>query len=264
MVKVNFIITTYNNHHFLNECLLSLNALNKKNTDVSIYIVDDGSGLDCVSYLKSLQIIDPNINLILRSKNSGRPSEPRNDALEKMEICDYVCFLDPDDILPINYLMNALFLLNKGDVQICSAFNRSFTKYSDKLIHEFDNKKIKYFTVSKHIQRYANYFSLSGLIVSYDLAILSRFENIYLEDWLYIKSLYKLGGRGCVFLYPLILYRSTLNSLSPNKFTTKVKRFYKLFRREEGAVKSSISFFLCVALYLNKKIYENYLRRFIC
>lgn len=99
MPKISIVIPNYNNAIFLDECLDS--ASRQTHKDLEIIVVDDKSTDNSVEIIKKHQAKDNRIKLICLSHNQG-VSVARNTALEKVS-GDFVCFLDSDDFLELNF-----------------------------------------------------------------------------------------------------------------------------------------------------------------
>lgn len=90
-LKFSIITPCYNAEKYIGEMINSV--LSQTYDNFELIIVNDGSTDNSVAVIETFQ--DPRIKLI-NQKNSGKPSIPRNVALEIAD-GDLVCFLDADD-----------------------------------------------------------------------------------------------------------------------------------------------------------------------
>lgn len=100
LAPISIIIPTFNDAHFLKNCIDSINQQSK--LPLEVIVVDDGSNNEnarAVVDLPSFQ--DLNLKFI-KIKNSG-PSTARN-AGHEISKAEFILFLDADDILPSNAL----------------------------------------------------------------------------------------------------------------------------------------------------------------
>ena len=99
MEKISIIVPIFNVEEYLDECLSSLTSQN--DTYYEIILVNDGSNdlseEICKKYLKKYS------NIKYYKKENGGVSSARNYGLIKAT-GDFICFVDPDDIVSTNYL----------------------------------------------------------------------------------------------------------------------------------------------------------------
>lgn len=100
-MKISVIVPVYNTENYLAECIQSILA--QSFTDFELILVDDGSTDSspeiCDEYCKK----DSRIR-VLHKKNGG-VSTARNMALD-VALGEYICFIDSDDSVGIDYLKN--------------------------------------------------------------------------------------------------------------------------------------------------------------
>jgi glycosyltransferase involved in cell wall biosynthesis len=92
VVKVSFIIPTYNRAHVINRSIDS--ALNQTYRDFEILIVDDGSTDETFAVVKPLLQL-PHVRYLRHDKNKGSQAA-RNTGIKNAQ-GDYIAFLDTDD-----------------------------------------------------------------------------------------------------------------------------------------------------------------------
>ena len=122
MVKVSVVIPVYNVEGYLEECLDSV--INQTLEDIEIICINDGSTDNSLEILEEYAKKDNRIK-ILNQENQGI-SATRNNGLK---ICKgkYICFLDSDDYLELNALMETYDISEKYSLDICSGKERSLS-----------------------------------------------------------------------------------------------------------------------------------------
>lgn len=99
MKKISIVIPIYNVEKYLRKCLDSIK--NQIYSNYEVLMVDDGSpdncGTICDEYAKA------DNRFIALHKENGGVSSARNLGLEK-STGDYICFIDPDDYIDLNFL----------------------------------------------------------------------------------------------------------------------------------------------------------------
>jgi glycosyltransferase involved in cell wall biosynthesis len=93
MPKVSVILAVYNGEKYVRQAIDSI--LGQTFSDLEVLAVDDGSTDATAEILEGYSQIDTRIKVFHQS-NSGRPSFPRNFALDRAN-GDYICFVDHDD-----------------------------------------------------------------------------------------------------------------------------------------------------------------------
>lgn len=113
---VTIIIPVYNASKYLKRCLESV--LNQSYKTLEIILIDDGSNDGSLGIMQSYSAVDKRIKLY-HKKNSG-PSDTRNKGLQQAN-GDYICFIDADDYVEINYIqvfIDVLFNNQRPDLLI--------------------------------------------------------------------------------------------------------------------------------------------------
>lgn len=116
MEKVSIIIPVYNVEDYLEDCLESVCKQSYRN--IEIILVDDGSldnsGEICDEWAKK----DSRIRVI--HKHNGGLSSARNAGL-KEATGDYISFVDSDDLIPTNFIMQLVETLKtcNSEISVC-------------------------------------------------------------------------------------------------------------------------------------------------
>ena len=118
---ISVIVPVYNTEKYLNKCLDSI--VNQSYSNLEIILVDDGStdssGKICDDYA-----LNDNRVKVIHKQNEGQ-SVARNLALKIMK-GDYVCFIDSDDWVEIDYVKDMYKEIIKGyDVCFCNINDKS-------------------------------------------------------------------------------------------------------------------------------------------
>ncbi|MBI1863902.1 glycosyltransferase family 2 protein, partial [Candidatus Woesebacteria bacterium] len=102
MTKIFIIILNWNRYQDTHDCLKSLEKINKKNLDLNILVVDNGSKVEEIEKLKK---IVPANSLILNNKNLGF-AQGNNVGIRQAlkNNADYVLVLNNDTFLDKNFL----------------------------------------------------------------------------------------------------------------------------------------------------------------
>ncbi len=131
---ITIIVGVYNGEKYLRECLESVIAQDYEN--IEIIVVNDGS-TD-----KSSDIIDEYVAIDSRMKAVHKQNEgvsvARNVALN-MSNGEYICFLDQDDVLSVDYVSYLFGLIKKHDVEISLTWTAD--KFYDKIHEDSDYVK---------------------------------------------------------------------------------------------------------------------------
>ena len=99
MVQLSVIIVSYNVKYYLEQCLRSVVAAAKDKFNIEIFVVDNASPDESVSYLRGrFPLSDyPYIHIISNSRNVGF-GRANNQAIKKAK-GEYVLFLNPDTVV---------------------------------------------------------------------------------------------------------------------------------------------------------------------
>ena len=129
---VSLIIPSYNPDFYFSECLQSVanQTLDKKRFEVIIVI--NGCTIDSVRYiLKQCEFFAQKINIKILYAETAGAANARNIGL-RYASGNYICFLDDDDLISENYLMDLLEKVEKEKnaivVSNVYAFSDSITK----------------------------------------------------------------------------------------------------------------------------------------
>lgn len=114
---ISIIMPVYNVSKYVEHSIKSL--MNQTYHNLEILVVDDGSTDNSYEICKSLEKEDSRID-VFRKKNGGQGSA-RNMALDKAH-GQYICFLDSDDFVEVDYIeyLYTLLKLNDLDISVCN------------------------------------------------------------------------------------------------------------------------------------------------
>ena len=125
-LKVSVIIPMYNVSEYIERCILSV--LNNTFKNLEIVLIDDGSTDDTLAIVTKIQRNDKRIKLI-HQENAG-VSAARNVGLDSAT-GDYICFVDSDDWLDINFFENLVDLIIKHNCDIVCCEHIDVYSHSD-------------------------------------------------------------------------------------------------------------------------------------
>lgn len=114
MTKISVIIPVYNTEKYLEKCLDSIVRQTYKN--IEILIVDDGSKDNSYKIYEKYNDKDDRVHII--TKINGGLSDARNCGIEKAT-GEYICFVDSDDYVELNYIEKMYNAIEKEHADIC-------------------------------------------------------------------------------------------------------------------------------------------------
>lgn len=221
-IKFSIIVPVYNCEKYLRRCVDSI--INQEQKEMEIILVDDGSidssPIICDEYSSKFNFIR-----VFHQQNSG-VSAARNNGIKNSR-GKYVCFLDADDYLSDNYIVEVNRILNdKPNVELIN-----FGFYSD-----VDDLNLK--TISSDKVNYNNKFYATHDEIKNDLVNLwdkSMLYNIW--NKVYLKSIllkYKILFPDYFWGEDIIFNREYLDVI--NNFYNSDLCFYHYVRERNGAV----------------------------
>lgn len=115
MIKIAFIILTWNSEKYIDKCIKSIFNLNF--SEIYISIVDNGSIDSTIEILEKLKSDKKNIYLnLIKLKNNLGTTISRNLAIKDVkDKVDYICILDSDTEVNQNAINHMIILLNKNE-----------------------------------------------------------------------------------------------------------------------------------------------------
>lgn len=119
MVIVSIVVPVYNAQRTLKRCLDNL--LNQTFTDFEIILINDGSVDDSLMICESYSKLDDRIKLF--SQENGGVSTARNLGI-KVACGQYVCFVDSDDSVEVDFLEKLLHNAPEKDCLVIQGFKK--------------------------------------------------------------------------------------------------------------------------------------------
>lgn len=139
--KISIIVPIYNVERYITRCINSI--LDQAFTNYELILVNDGSTDSSLNICNSFADLDCRIKVY--TKPNGGLSDARNFGL-KYATGDYVCFIDSDDFVEANYLLDLYERItsDKTEVAICEYFlvNEDGKKYSKVSLNESKIRQI--------------------------------------------------------------------------------------------------------------------------
>lgn len=145
MKKVSIIVPVYNSEKYLTQCIDSI--LNQTYKNIELILVDDCSPDKSFEICNDFAKKDSRIRYFKKEKNEG-VSEARNFGIQKAK-GDYVCFVDGDDFVEIDYVKKLLNKAEKDNLDL------TFCRYSglnDNVISNFWELSLERFAKEKQYQ----------------------------------------------------------------------------------------------------------------
>lgn len=134
--RISIIVPVYNCERYLEECIDSL--LNQKYNNYEIILIDDGSTDNskkiCEKYAKKNQ------NIKFYSKKNGGVSNTRNYGIDK-STGDFICFVDSDDIVTSNFLIDFIENIKDSDTVMCSMKKFNNNDIPNRCVRNNETKK---------------------------------------------------------------------------------------------------------------------------
>lgn len=117
MIKLSYIIPSYNASAYIRQTLDSIFALPISCDEFEVIVVDDCSTDDTVGVLREIRKNHPNMTILQQERNQ-RQGAARNRGIE-IARGEYIAFCDADDEVVVEGVMNALHAVEKSHVDIC-------------------------------------------------------------------------------------------------------------------------------------------------
>lgn len=235
--RISLVVTTFNSSKFLTK--LSLFLLESSRHLHEIVIVDDCS-LDRSSSIleNNLKSASCDVRFYSTPRNSGRPAKPRNIALDNVS-GDWLMFLDADDLPPLDYVKHMANAILREDC--IYSLNRHKVRQPELVIY---GHQPKFVPVPTKFLKYKNTICFSGTVLSASKIGDNRFQDTYLEDWLFFRDVQvaeNLKIRRSINMS--LQYRHAANSLTPKKLSQTV-------RVSRASSRSSVPFYVTLAALL--------------
>ena len=213
LYKISIIMPVYNMENYINRSLNSIINQSFNFSDLEVILVDDCSTDNTQNIIKEYMEKYKNIKCIFLNENSGFAGKPRNIGVNHAS-CDYIMFLDPDDM----YLPNACEILydiiTNDDVDLVSGnyidakFNEN-NPYNWKSRFNLSGYKIKANSVTDNTNLLNVHPSIWAKIYRRDLITSNQIffpENLPGED-LYFNFLSLFLAKGIIFIdEPIVKY----------------------------------------------------------
>lgn len=116
MPYVSVIIPCYNLQDFIVDCIISVEEQTYKNFE--IIVIDDGSKDESAKRIKEYIAKSGVSNIRLFCKKNGGASSARNEGIRRAE-GKYVSFIDGDDFVDADYLMNRVEAIRNNNADMC-------------------------------------------------------------------------------------------------------------------------------------------------
>ena len=280
MDKVSVIVPVYNVEKYLNKCVYSL--LNQTYKNIEILLIDDGSKDNSGMMCDQLKNKDSRIKVY--HKENGGLSDARNYGINQAT-GKYICFVDSDDYVEIDYVLKMYMGLKDNNVKI-SQCGINYVDDSNNYIYSIGYESNKVQSGRQMILDINNSHGVENTVAWNRLYDISLFKDIRFpygkihEDEF---TTYKLYYNNNVFVIKdkLYNYRQSPNSIMHKKYSLNrldaleaYKEKIEFFRlNKDIEIYDSILFSylnLLIYTYINvkrehkneKKILKNIVREF--
>ena len=181
-ILLSLIIPFYNSEYTLKNCIYSI-LLQKKNENIEIILINDGSTDNSLKIVKKVKKDYSNIILVNNQNNLG-VSASRNIGLKKAK-GKFIIFLDSDDEILKNSLFKIKKLISKDKKNDFIFFNKFISKVGKDAYfsHLLVKENLKRNNINKLIQNFIKQKNIYGNIYNY---ILSR--NFLLNKKIYFSK----------------------------------------------------------------------------
>ena len=128
---VSIIVPVYNTGNLVCKCLDSI--LSQTYTNLEVLCINDNSTDDSMTYIRDYASKDNRIKIIDRGRNYGL-SITRNLGIQKAS-GDYICFVDSDDYISKDFIMDLLIDIEKcnSDIAMASIY-KTYASYQESLV----------------------------------------------------------------------------------------------------------------------------------
>jgi glycosyltransferase involved in cell wall biosynthesis len=199
---VSIIVPNFGYDHYLESCLHSILSSSLRN--IEVILVDSSNENhreDKLRLVLGKLYLDPRLRVFFRSAH--KLGNNRNFGIEKAK-AEYVCSIDPDDLIHPNYLLLTLFNLINRNLDVSGAGMHAFEKLNEQW---YVKEKVSYLNLnirneiaSNSIFRKSSWTKLSGFVDS------DGKPHIH-EDWRFWHRVSKSGGKIGNINYPLTMIR---------------------------------------------------------
>lgn len=214
---ISVIVPIYKCEKYLERCVRSI--LSQSYSNLEILLINDGSPDGCPAICDAFEGLDERIKVF--HKENGGASTARNVGLENAT-GDFICFVDGDDFLPENSILDLWKGITKNDCQYAAGISGILNSRKVKNCIK-DEKIIDY---RENPLALLNYISKSGSYAPhskiYDAHIIREHKLRYdenlkcSEDTLFIRQYLSYCSR--IALIPVVVYKyNTNNSESLSK-----------------------------------------------
>lgn len=251
------IVPIYNVEKYLTDCIESL--VNQTEPFDEILLIDDGSKDGCLDICKRYQTYYANIKVY--SYDNLGVSYTRNFGIERCE-CDYILFLDSDDILKNNIVEiikekiseeDYDMVLYDAEIKCENGFVRNYNSYDRSKYFSMNQMTGQEFLVRSFPDCYSTviYLAVYKKEYLYEKKIQFQAEVSYSEDAIFIvESLLKADK---IYYIPLKLY---IRRIRENSIMTSELNIKKV--RDSIIVADKMAGIICSYLHDSKNYIDKY------
>lgn len=228
MCKISVLVPVYGVEKFIEKCCISL-FNNTIAQDCEFIFVNDCSKDKSIEILNSIISKYPNLNIkiINHDKNKGLASA-RNTGIANAS-SEYVCFVDSDDWVELDYFETAYNTAKEQDADIVtfgyfSEGRKACKKYFHKFPDDLENI-YSYFLVDKVRGYVWNKFYKKSLFTDNNILWadgINMWEDIYINSRILLKAKKFYSIDKCLYHYRTTNTTSIVHTKNPNKFNNVI------------------------------------------
>lgn len=236
--KVSVVIPAYNSAGTIEAAVDSVLA---QSIPVEIIIVDDCSDDNLEQVLDKYKS-DERVSVFVNKENLGVAAS-RNRGVQ-LASCEYVAFLDSDDMWEPEKLKRQLELMKESGAVLCST--------ARELINEDGSRTGRVIEVPERVTYKmllrGNVINCSSVLIRREVALeFPMGDDDIHEDYICWMRILKKYGSSVAINEPLILYRQMRNSKSGSKLTS-ARMTFQVYRKMGFGLLKSCGYFICYAV----------------
>ena len=220
---ISVIVPVYNVEKYINKCIDSIIRQTYKN--IELILVDDGSTDNSGKLCDKLASQDTRIKVL--HKQNGGVSRARNLGIEKAT-GDYICFVDSDDWLEIDYFALAVPCLKKHKPKL---LQNNYVKDNKKgnIINKYKKSNILYYDAEQDLYEMANgyHYGWEAVASFYEATACKKVkfntEIVFGEDLLFRYEFNKVNDGLYIYQYLPKYHYYTRESSAVNSYSVYKK-----------------------------------------
>ncbi len=217
---ISVIVPIYNVEKYLRACIESI--INQTYKNIEIILVDDGSPDKCPNICDNYKKNDKRIRVI--HKKNGGLSDARNAGIDNVS-GKYICFVDSDDYIEIDYIEKLYNSLKKNNTKIAQC-GINYVDENNKLIKSIGYSREQVKSGRNMLLDINDFHEVENTVVWNRLYDISLFKNIRfpfgkIHEDEFVTYLLYYENNVSIINDNLYNYRQTPNSIMNKNFNLK-------------------------------------------